>query len=69
MKYELNKMLKLSKIATATIICTKHTLLGVSLFTLLTAPVTVAHAGFLSDAMDLKANIMTNSTSPHNSIS
>lgn len=64
MKYELNKMLKLSKIATATIICTKHTLLGVSLFTLLTAPVTVAHAGFLSDAMDLKANIMTNSTSP-----
>ena len=64
MKYERNKMLKLSKIATATIICTKHTLLGVSLFTLLTAPVTVAHAGFLSDAMDLKANIMSNNTNP-----
>ena len=64
MKYERNKMLKLSKIATATIICTKHTLLGVSLFTLLTAPVTVAHAGFLSDAMDLKANIMSNTTNP-----
>lgn len=64
MKYERNKMLKLSKIATATIICTKHTLLGLSLFTLLTAPVTVAHAGFLSDAMDLKANIMSNTTSP-----
>ena len=64
MKHELNKMLKLSKIATATIICTKHTLLGVSLFTLLTAPVTVAHAGFLSDAMDLKANIMSNTTAP-----
>ena len=64
MKYERNKMLKLSKIATATIICTKHTLLGLSLFTLLTAPVTVAHAGFLSDAMDLKANIMSNTTNP-----
>lgn len=63
------KKVQVSKLAFATFLATKNTLkttlLVCSIATMLSAPVTTAHAGFLDKAMGDKLGIMSNSTSPN----
>ncbi len=61
------KKMQISKLAIATFMATKNTLkttlLLCSVVTMLSAPVTTAHAGFLDKAMGDKLGILSNSTS------